>query len=319
MTTLLQATLRGACLFARDSVLWRAGQLRGMSTQLVETRCIMHNRAVTSVNFSPDSKLLCSSSEDKSVQIHDITTGELLRQVEHAAGVWYADFGRDGELFCTASEDGTVRIYELETGELMEMFGHGMPVRSAAFCPVGERLATAAGDGTARVFDLDSGSEVLPRLKHGSWVLSVRFSPDGRLICTGSGDNKARVFCSETGKLLATLPHDGWVTSVEFGADGQLFSACKKQVRHFEWRSGQELFTVQLPGLAWSAQLSPDRQLLCTASSAGLAQIFAAETGELLQELSHSGAVRSAALSSSGHLATGCEDWSVRLFQPDAE
>lgn len=279
----------------------------------------MHSRAVTSVNFSPDTRLLCSSSDDKSVQVHDTATGELLRQIEHGAGVWHADFGRDGELFCTASEDGTVRIYEVETGELMEMFGHGMPVRSAAFCPEGERLATGAGDGFARVFDLDTGSEVLPRLKHGSWVLSVRFSPDGTLICTGSGDKKARVFCAETGKLLATLPHDGWVTSVEFGADGQLCSACKNHVRIWDWRSGQELLAVQLSGLAWSARFSVDRQLLCTASSAGLAQIFVVETGELLQDLCHPGAVRSAALSGSGHLATACEDWGVRLFQPGTE
>ena len=75
-----------------------------------------HSRDVTSVSFSPDGTKVASGSDDKTVKLWDVTSGECLQTLEgHSSRVWSVSFSSDGTK--VASESRKYKIWNTSTGE----------------------------------------------------------------------------------------------------------------------------------------------------------------------------------------------------------
>ena len=72
-----------------------------------------HDDRVWRVAFSPDGRLLATTSADKTARVWDPATGEHLRTLAgHEGGVWGVAFSPDGRLLATTSDDRTTRLWE---------------------------------------------------------------------------------------------------------------------------------------------------------------------------------------------------------------
>ena len=73
----------------------------------------MHDDAVLALEFSRDSEMLASASQDGKVKVWRVQTGQCLRKFDraHTQGVTSVAFSRDGSHVLSASFDGTVRIH----------------------------------------------------------------------------------------------------------------------------------------------------------------------------------------------------------------
>lgn len=179
-----------------------------------------HPGVVNGVAFSPDGRLLATSSDDEKARIWDLGERRQRREVDHEDRVWAVAFSPDGTVLATGSDDNTARLWEVATGHERLRVTHDHWVWAVGFSPNGRRLGTASWDRTARVWDVATGQEHL-RVVHDETVRAIAFSRDGRWLVTGSWDGTARVWDIATGGERLRLPHDDAVNGVAVSADGR--------------------------------------------------------------------------------------------------
>src|SRR2546421_9543280 len=85
-----------------------------------------HTDGVNSAMFSPDGSKLASASDDGTVRVWNVTTGQAERTFEgHTDWVNSVVFSPDGSKLASASRDRTVRVWSVATGQVERTFeGH---------------------------------------------------------------------------------------------------------------------------------------------------------------------------------------------------
>ena len=79
-----------------------------------------HTGWVWSIAFSPDGKLLASGSEDMTIRLWEIHTGQV-RHILQGHAQWYAvAFSPDGQILVSSGGDETIRLWDVETGECLQ-------------------------------------------------------------------------------------------------------------------------------------------------------------------------------------------------------
>jgi WD40 repeat protein len=184
-----------------------------------------HSGAVWSVAFSPDDKLLASASEDGSVRIWNVQTGNCIHVLkDHILPVRSVAFSTDGRLLATAGEDGRARVWEVQSGKCLHVFGkHRIKVYRAVFGPDSRFLAVAGwDDNIIRVWDLESGKRVKTLKTKAPQVTSVAFRHDGKLLASSGSDSRVYVWNFTTGELAKSLKDDnGRIRSILFDPTGK--------------------------------------------------------------------------------------------------
>ncbi|HVW38221.1 MAG TPA: protein kinase, partial [Pirellulales bacterium] len=97
---------------------------------------------IYSIAFSPDGKLLASASNDFTVRLWEIATGQYKRElVGHTFPVHGVAFSPTGKLLASASVDRTVKLWDADSGDLLKTLQHADYVGCLAFAPDGKTLA----------------------------------------------------------------------------------------------------------------------------------------------------------------------------------
>ena len=146
-----------------------------------------HDDSITSLDFHPSESWLLSASQDQSVRMWDLETGETIwtRSINAAAkslaidprGHWAAAGG---------VHRGTVWVWDCESGKQNFRFeGDGSPVLVVEFDRQSHRLAAGFEDGKIRLWDLGTTQPQATTLVHSGSVNSLAFFDDGRLVSGG--------------------------------------------------------------------------------------------------------------------------------------
>ena len=100
--------------------------------------------------IAPDGRYALSGSDDRTLKLWDLATGQpRLTLSGHAGPVYAVAILPDGRQAWSGSTDGTLRLWDLETGEVcVDLAGHGGPVYAMAVTPDGRtscppRMTTA--------------------------------------------------------------------------------------------------------------------------------------------------------------------------------
>lgn len=189
---------------------------------IVNGECIntLNHWGMQNVSFSPDSKLVVTSSIYDTAKIWCIENSECIQTMTHDYIIESAKFSPDGKYVVTASRDNTSKIWCVETGKCLHTLRHKHDVESSEFSPDGRYIVTSSMDNTAKIWSVETG-ECLHTLNHINWVLSSKFSSDSRYVVTASLDWTSVIWNVESGKCIQTMLHDDPVSYAEFSPDNK--------------------------------------------------------------------------------------------------
>lgn len=189
-------------------------------------------RPVSSCQFSPNSKMLATSSWSglcKLWSIPDCQPIRTLRGHTHQVGaiVFHpratVSLPSTGCCLASCSTDGSVKLWNLESDEPIGDIDAHMPHRVArvAFHPSGRFLATCCFDHSWRLWDLEVQEEIMHQEGHSKAVFDIDFQIDGSLAVTGGLDSFGRVWDLRTGRCIMFLEgHLKSILGVSFAPNG---------------------------------------------------------------------------------------------------
>src|SRR5262249_38080076 len=157
---------------------------------------------------------LITVSDDKTIRVWDVATGEPLRVLRPPIGrgqegqLYAAALAPDGRTLAvgghgfTERKWGEVYFIDLSTGRIERTLrGDASALDSLAFPPDGKQPASGSLDRSARIWDIATGRCERVLAGHTNYILGVAFSPDGRHLATASLDKTGRIWSVETGQM----------------------------------------------------------------------------------------------------------------------
>jgi WD40 repeat protein len=182
-----------------------------------------HTDGVNAVAVTPDGRHAVSGSDDFTLRIWDLETGETTKTLQgHTDSVTAMVITPDGHHLVSGSRDHTLRTWDLKTGEKRRTLeGHTSECTALAVTPDGRFAVSGSKDYTLRVWDLETGKTTKTLQGHTGTVTVLVVTPDGRHVLSGSEDCTLRVWDLESGKITKTLQgHTGTVVALAITPDG---------------------------------------------------------------------------------------------------
>ena len=156
-----------------------------------------HIKAFESLDFSPETDLLCSSSKDTKCYIWKITTGELIRTLSFAEHDYTSDLPLTGAKF---SKSGDI-IYTLASSDFSYLTQwdildnykpisshriHSSPMNMMVIDIEGFYLGLASEDGWVKIMNTRTMELEQDNEEFTEKVTALAFTTDGKLIVSGS-------------------------------------------------------------------------------------------------------------------------------------
>ena len=247
---------------------------------------------MTWAEFSPDSRRLATSSDDKTVRLWDVATGDAVcHPLIHSERVVSAHFSTDGRKLLTRT-DHALSVFDAEDGKLhFAPPPHEGKIVEAKFLADGKAffVAEQAGQNSSvQVWDIETETERF-ELRTGP-LIAADVTPDLSHVATVFADIVSIWDVASRNKLRDIVSDFGPFVDVVFNQNGQRLAALAfdQWARVYSTESGQP-FTPKLKhgyfvkGLAFLDQ--GDR--LLTWGEDALAKVWDASTGERLAEPMH--------------------------------
>jgi WD40 repeat protein/serine/threonine protein kinase len=243
--------------------------------------------AVGGIDFSPDSRWIAASNEDRTVQMWDVTTGRELHSLRgHLDTAWALTFSPDGQRVVGGSGNEW-HVWEATLGQHLLTFTDLVAGTRPAFIHQGQSLVSGRPDGQLQIRVASHRQNVLPLTGHSQGVNCVAYSPDGLVLATASDDMKIKLWDANNGIELRTLSgHQGAVTGLSFSSDGKLLasSSADKTVRLWEVETGGERAVLKgHTSVVTSVAFRPDGQRLVSGSYDHTIRVWDVATGQLAE------------------------------------
>ncbi|MCP5103934.1 MAG: DUF4365 domain-containing protein [bacterium] len=283
-----------------------------------------HEGGIANVAITANGKRAVSCSNDKSLKVWDLETGECLMTLkDHTGEVKGVAITPDGKKTVSCSVDKTLKLWDLETGKCLNTFkGHDDIVYAVAITPDGTRAVSGSEDNTLKVWDLETGKCLVTLEGHTGpiWVWAVVVNSDGNKVFSGSVDRTLKVWDLETGECLATLAgHTLYVVGVAVTPNGKkiVSGSFDNTLKVWDLESKKCLASLEGHTRAISGvSITPDGKRIVSGSRDKTLKVWDLESGQCIATFKgHTGYVYGVAVTPDGkRVVSTSSDKTLRIW-----
>lgn len=206
-----------------------------------------HTNAITSLQISPDSKWLISSSKDHSIRLWEIGNWNNV-QVWQGHNDWIRQLAVTQQYLISSSDDWTLKIWDFTTGQSQSLSGHTMPIMDISVASHHQQFVSAGRDRTIRIWDLEQPQCLACMTGHTDWITSVLFAPNADRIISAGWDQTIRIWELATTNCIQTLEgHTAGIEKLNLSKDGKKIISLgqDRSVRIWDLETGQWLQSLE--------------------------------------------------------------------------
>lgn len=301
-----------------------AGRVVGRRVAVLRRTLVGHTNYVWDVVITPDGRRVLSASNDQTVRMWDVASGNCLATFTgHSAFVCSVAVSCDGGHVAAGAADGAIKVWNLTTGQLLAELSHGGMDAKVAWGPGVLQLASGGADGRVRLWRLPEAALTRTLNAHSKQILKIVILDDGDRVVTVSADRTARVCRVSTGECIRVFEgHTGEVNSVAVAGDKRHMISASEDCTLKIWDVDSGACLATLRGhceVVWRVAVSPNGELIASGAADNTVRLWDLKSHQCIQELVHPDCVAAVAFSPEGlSLAVGCDDSRVYIYSIDS-
>lgn len=316
----LSYSLDGETLFTGDNTghlrQWRGHDLQ--PTGVIKA----HSSYIWGLLPSPDQQHLATCSEDYTVKVWDLETGNQRAGLDLSDTMAQTLAWLGPNQLVVGGIDGQIRLWSPFADQTVELLqGHSAMVSGLSWNPQTQVLASSSLDGSVKLWNVAQQC-LATGLGHDGPVRDVAWHPEGKALASGGEDNAILLWHLQMDQPpRRLLGHQNTVWSLSWSPDGRYLASSSHDSTVRLWHGESGTCVRVLKGhqnWVWQARWHPIRPLLTSGSHDGTLKLWNPETGQCLKTLlGNTSSAWALALSPTDNLlAKGCSDTMVRLWRP---
>ncbi len=160
-----------------------------------------HAAPASTLDISDDGTRALVVLRNGMLQVWDLETGSMRRQIKSSAGVIFAALSDDGKYVLANLAEGTVDLWDLENDTVKPLVQDYPALLK--FSPDARYALVGLRDNTMLYVNIENGQALKVLRGHTGMLASAAFSNDGKFILTGAYDNIAILWnLTQEGKQL---------------------------------------------------------------------------------------------------------------------
>lgn len=283
-----------------------------------------HSKAVRCVAISPDGQTLVSGSDDTTIRVWNLSSGEqicILNSDISQNAITSLAIASDGQTLISSDAYGRIEVWNLRTSERVRVITERSYYAVSSSLVIGQDGQTLFSGiyDAVKVWNLKTGNHIRTIEKHSGSVTSVAISPDGRTLVSGSRDRTIKVYSSSS-SIYTLSGHGDAVNSLVISLDGQTLVSGSDDttIKVWDLNGREEICTFTgHEGAVNSVAISPDEQTIASGSDDETITLWNLNTEEEICTLDgHLDGVNAVAFSKDGQiLASAGGDCTIKVWR----
>ncbi len=283
-----------------------------------------HNSWVNGSAFIPNSDLIVSGSDDKTLRLWNLQGNSIGKPFQgHEKAIRSIAVSHKGDYIASCSNDKTIRLWDLQGNSVCESFrGHEDDVISIAFSSDDQYIISGSKDKTLRLWDQKGNQIGIAFLGHEDTVGAVTFRPAGSqtIIVSGSRDRTIRLWDVQGNPIGKPFEgHKGTIGAVAFSPDGEYIVSGSRDRTIRLWDILGNPIGKPFEGHGGAiicVTFSPDGQYIISGSEDRTIRVWDLQGQQFGKSFQgHGGSVNSIAFSADiQHIISASEDKTIRIW-----